>query len=617
MANHGWPHGEAIIDKKWQYFSPSTLMAADFSTSEGCLRRVYYEKILRLKGPEQGWQTLGRELHAQNEIYLLTGDKSGMGSLALSGLHMLPKPFTVDPRIMIEHEIGGKPLADAPCKAAGIPVAGYIDAIHWQGTNAGASDVTDTVDPEGTVEVVDWKTTSDPKWIKSAQEVSRTLQMTIYGKWALITKQAEQVRLSHGYYITKGRHTPRKVSLRVHRDQIEERWEYVEHLASSLVEAIKEDKVDNVPANTKACGAYKGCPHQSYCTAYSHNSLASIFGTDFAASLLGQDKPSESILTVPPGTDINMSLLAKLQAANTTTPPPAGPKPEVAIEMKRLALEEVAIKYPTIANTIEALEKVGLGLPTLLGEAARVYAIIKGAAPFAVGELAQFTFDDPNQLPVVLAEAQAIVASRKVAPGITAPTPVEAPVAVVSPFPEDAPPALASPPEAEEPAPVITNAAEAIEAAAGETKKKGRKKKAEETATVDATAPTPAASTVTHYVAELSPEATAINLYVDCIPSCKFESFWPFVNQVTSKMAEIYGAEVALFGGKDYRVVDDKSPLAYGKGKGFLAAGLRAMAIPPGNYVLDNSMTETGAVVVEAMREVVAASGGLLVRGIR
>jgi len=634
MANAGWKHGSALsADKKtWRYFSPSTLMSGDLGTTEGCLRKVYYEKVLELKGPEQKWLTTGKDLHAENEKYLLTGDRSHMTSLALSGIHMLPKPQTIDPRIKIEWEIAGN-LATAPLQAAGVPIAGFIDCIHWQGTNAGTSDITDTIDPEGTVEVIDWKTTSDAKYIKSPQEVARTLQMTTYGKWALVTHQAEWVRLSHGYYVTKGRHTTRKVSLRVHKDQIDERWEYVEALAGSLKEAIKEDNVDKVPANTRACDAYRGCPHRSYCSAAAHNSLSSLFSSDFASALLGLDKPE--VLTVENTGPEKMSLLAKLQAATTPAP---GPKPEVALEMKRLALEEITVKYPGIGDTITKLETLGLGLPVLLGEAARVYAVIKGNAPYANGELAGFEFDDPAQLPVVLAEAEAIVAER-VKNGVPAPV-VATPVAVTSPFPEDAPPAQASPPVEELPAPPINSAAEAIAAAASDAPKKraGRPKKvvaapeettANVTVVVNGTV-TPqevnkaietgqsVAKTIlidsAEHVTNVAAESSAgINLFVDCVPSCKYESFWPYVDRITKAMAKEYG-------GVDYRAADNDKPTAFGKYKGFLAHGLRTLAqageIPAGNYVLDGARTETGGVVVEAMRDIVAQSGGLLVRGI-
>jgi hypothetical protein len=110
-------------------------------------------------------------------------------------------------------------------------------------------------------------------------------------------------------------------------------------------------------------------------------------------------------------------------------------------------------------------------------------------------------------------------------------------------------------------------------------------------------------------------EAPAINLFVDCIPSVKYESFWPFVEKVTKSLADLYG-------GNDYRTpADDKGPTGFGKWKGYVAFGLKTLyqagEIPGGNYLLDNSMTETGGVVVEAMREIVAQSGGMMVRGIR
>lgn len=631
MAMKGWKYGSAMsADKKtWRYLSPSTLMAADPSGGEGCLRKVYYEKVKGLKPPEMQWQTLGRELHEQNENYLLTGVKN-MGSLALSGLHMLPKPKTVDPRIEVEFDIAGGDLTTTPLRSRGIPIVGSIDCVHWQGTNAGTNDINDIFDPEGTVEVVDWKTTSNEKWIKSPHEVAKTLQMTTYGKWAALVHKADYVRLSHGYYITKGtKSAPRKVSLRLHKDQIDERWEYVEQLTSSLIEIAKEDDADHVPANLKACGAFKGCPHRSYCSAASHNSLAGLLGADFAASILGLDKPSDSVFTLPTTEELSrpenkqMSLLSKLQSQS---------KPEVKSEMQRLAAEEVDKKYPGIGEVITKLESLGLGLPTLTGEAARVYIVVRGVEPVASGELAEFPFDQPSQLVDVLAEAQTIVASRAV------------PGAATSAFPEDAPPAMASPPVEEvveaKPEPVTT-VAEAFEVAAGEKKPTKRGKKAaapaEPTVTpvttivnITGNAPdlasqlvaTMAPSTVgTSYhinVAEtVAPTDTvvhsnmpkAINLFVDCIPTTNFKSFWPIVNGITERMAK-------EFGGSDYRTCDANGPLGFGRWKGVVSAALQAITIDGGNYLLDGATTELGMIVVEAMRSVVANSGGFIVRRI-
>ncbi len=637
----GWPYGSALNkDGTIKYFSPSALTTADPSTTEGCLRKYAYQYVKGLKPEQQKWQTDGIELHAQNEHYLLTGDKSQMGSLALAGLHMLPKPKTIDDRILIEHEIGGGDLSKAPVRAAGIPLAGYIDVIHWQEINPGTSDVTDALDPPGTVCVHDHKTTSSDKWIKTPKEISRTIQMTTYGMWAVKVKNAEHVRLSHGYYITKGRNTPRKVSLLVHRDEIEKRWEYVEHLAGSLVEVVKETNPDKVPANTRACDAFRGCPHRSYCSAAGYNSLASLFSDDFASALLG-----EPVLTVPENNN-EMSLLAKLQAQTAT-------KPDLSSEMKRLALEEVNLKYPALALTISKLEELGLGMPKLAGEAAKAYGTLKekaGEAFEGTGELGQLDLvvEDPNLLMTIEAEAEEIVKSRRAAgvPVVTVPVPVEVPL---DPFPTDAPPALAAPAEEKVAEPVSTPEA-AMEVIAGDkpaAKKRGRPPKAKEPvaeeieakkaqilaskpkpdspeyrATVPAEpvievapATTEAETTpvtvvnimVNNKPEEKTPDTGAINLFVDCIPSTRYESFWPYVSKVTSDMTK-------HFGGDDYRLCKDTD---YGKWKGYLALGLRKLEIPAGNYLLDNSMNETAGVVIEVMREIVAMSGGILVKGIR
>lgn len=289
-----------------------------------------------------------------------------------------------------------------------------------------------------------------------------------------------------------------------------------------------------------------------------------------------------------------MSLLAKLQA-NTAT------KPSVQSEMRRLELEEINTKYPGVADSFDQLEAVGLGMPELAGEAARVYAIVKGlegGATFAgSGELGGFTFTEIPEIMQVLVEARGIIEARG-----TSLMPAADPV---NPFPDDAPPPLASPPEKKE-EPVVT-VEDALAVAAGEKKTKETKEKKTKAKKADPVVEVPEVEAIDQPT--VVAESKAINLFVDCIPSTDYESFWPIVNEVTKTMAR-------EFGGVDYRACDDKSPAGFGKWKGWLANGLRIIKIPGGNYLLDNAMTETGGVIVEAMREIVAESGGMLVRGI-
>lgn len=645
MAQKGWKYGSALsADKRTvRYFSPSALMTGDPGTSEGCVRKYWYQYVRGLKQPPTKAQELGTQLHAENEQYLLTGDRSGMGSLALAGLFMTPKPQVEDSRVLIEYDIAGGTLETAPLRVHNIPIVGSIDCIHWQGKNFGTQEITDSIDPEGTVEVIDWKTSSAEKWIKSPKEVASTLQMTTYGKWAVEVKKAEWVRLSHGYYITKGKHLPRKVSLRVHKDQINERWGYVENLAKNLSEAVKEENPDRVPANTKACDSFGGCMHRNYCSAAAHNSLSSFVGDDLASQVLGL-LPAP-VTTVPQGQSV-MNLLSQLKANQK---PAATEGLTKEAEMERLVCEDYEAKYPGVLDAIIRLESLGLGMPKLVGDAARGYFMAKKlpAQPelAGTGELGGFEFAEALLIKDVLAEAEVIAKDRGIAPAVA---PVN--TAPLDPFPTDAPAALASPPVETPKVVEVVDAASAMQVAAGAVeapkKSRGRPKKVKEEVAESpevtpevvqeaieeikaaTTLPPPLvmnSTFVTPTIITYDPEdfnglhaakdAKAINFFVECIPSTSFESFWPIVNRITDAIAQKYQQD-------DYRVSKSKdSDTAFGGWKPMIAAGLRALykmgGIPAGNYTFDNTMSDTGNVVIEAMRAIVAESGGLFVRGVR
>ncbi len=606
MSRSGWPYGSALTKDKTQirYFSPSALTAANPDSTEGCLRRYWYEYKDGRKPPQTAAQTQGVELHEQIEAYLTTGEKN-LGSLALSGLHMIPKP---GPGLQVEWDIVGGDLEKAPVRAAGVPVVGFIDLVNTRGTNQGATDITDTIDPPHTVEVLDWKSSSDPKWVKTPQEMAQTIQMTTYGKWAItVYPETEHVRLSHGYFITKGRHAPRKVSLRVHRDQIEKRWEYVDSLAGSVIDVVKETDPNKVPGNTRACGAFRGCPHREYCTAAMHNSLAGLIGQTAAGSLLDFVKTPEE------RPQMTTSLLDRLKGG-------VAAKVDVESEKKRLQREEVETKYPGFAATLTELGSLGMGFPKLEGEAQRVYVILNEREPDAGGELGGFTFQEPAQLYQVLEEARGIAKERGLTP---APTPAVQEVSLLPPDAPESNPALAS--EGPPTEPVVTDAASAIEAMASDAPKKGRgrpKKGAVSPASAEATPDVEIASVSDGVVTpseihkprfeetqNVIPEGQ-IYFYVDCIPSLPYQSFWPMVILITDAMAK-------RFDGADYRTTSPDGPLGFSRWKGVLAAALRETPIAPGHYVLDGAMTDTGAVVVEAMRDIILKRGGVLVRGIR
>ncbi len=586
-------YGKAIGPEGLRYLSPSALTTADPDSSDGCLRKYWYAYHEGIKEPSTKAQQIGTDLHAEIEQYLLTGTKA-LSSLALSGLHMVPTP---GPDLLVELPIAGNKLATAPLRVAGIPIVGYIDLIHERGTNQGTADVEDTIDPSGTVEVLDWKTTSDERWIKSPQEMSSTLQMVSYGKFVtVINPDVEHIRLSHGYFVTKGKAKTKKVTLRVTQDHVEKHWVKIERLAAAIKDVAKETNPDKVPPNLRACSAYRGCPHATYCSAAMHNSLAEVIGLSRAKELLATKEPKE-----------DMSILDKMKK----------PSPAVQAEIDRLKAEEAASS--PIVTMRAKIEAYGLGFPALGGAAALAHAkamnmTLDGSGYAGTGELAEYTIMEVSDLAEVLEDVAKIAKERADLSALEA-APVE-PVAeatsVPSLLPPDAPkrgrprkPVVISAPSLELAEAVIAEAA----ATAALVFELSPEPAPSSTTVVNVQNMASAARTETFATGYNSVASPAINLFVDCIPSCQAESFWTIIHKVTANMAEYYKCD-------DYRSSDHKD-LSFGKGKGILSAMIKAIPIPPGNYTLDGATTETAQIVAEAMREVCAKSGGLFVRGTR
>lgn len=571
-------------------------MSADSGTSEGCLRKAWFEKKKKLKGPEKEWQTLGRDIHKEFEDYLTLGDRSALGPYALPLLPYLPKPKTEDPRILLEHEIGGGALATAPLRARGIPIVGYIDCYSWQ---------------DDVHLVLDYKT-GNPNYFKNDVDVSRTLQMTTYGKWAVDTRGATEVRLEHGYVATTGPKMAKRVGLLVHQDQINKRWEYVDKLVGSLIDAVKEEDADKVPANTRACSAFRGCDHRAYCSAANHNSLASLISrSKNTVTKLSQIQvnPKENMASVLDQLKSNLAKKQETPAPAPTAPAapaPAAPTVSKESEMARLALEEIQTRWPRVKQAIADLAAMGVGRPQLSGEAARVYALLDGT-PLTPGaglpalgtQLTGVNIFDPDGIEKLVAELKSVPK-------------------VVDPFPDDAPVELAKPsdPPKEKP---ITTAVEAL-AEGLEPKKKGKKKKAEAEPATEAKveqirAQEPKPGTPEYRETMPAPDTnTQIFLYVDCLPSVPTKSLWTVVNDITTQMAK-------ELGGNDYRTLDPQGPAGFGRHKGLVAAALRQAfvegEIPGGHWLLDGARnSELGSTVVEAMREIVAHTNGIIVRGI-
>lgn len=641
------PH--TVIDGEVQYWSASSLQVG-----ESCLRKWYFEKVERRKPPQTTAQTIGVELHAQNEAFLRTG-ANGLGSLAMRGKHMLPAP---GPDLLVEHDLvipldaelvardaeqegrqgladkirAACTLADAPLKIDGVPVVGYVDLMHARGVNQGASDPSEAMDPPGTVEVVDWKTTGNAKYIKSPLEVSRTIQMTSYGMWVLGQFQdCTGVRLSHGYYVTSGGELPRKVSLRVLPETLRSQWDGVRALAGTLSTVAAASSAQDVPGNQDACDAFGGCPHRSYCTSGSESGLARIFGAAGArrisALARGNSMTTESKTT------------GGILAIGRKKPESQGPiligapsDEEVAQARKDLAREEVLAQFPELEAQWEALKAVGLGTPVLEGDFAQAIADLYGmemqggrlpgegdlekAGPFAdVGTMAEI-LEGAQQIAQDRAAEKAKASVAIVPPGADdpthapTPTPAPAPVSQVEPTPAPSP-AQASAPVT---APSQTQSLAPIDGTPA-PRKRGRPPKVRTEQAAPAPAPITPVTNVAN-VAQISVPATSqvheahapdqAFFYVDCAPSCAFQSFHPKVDEVLAALADEAKIDhVGKSGPND--------PLGFGKWRYALELALKVDDLPAGHWVWRSSTGEVSQVVVQAMRSVLHRQGGVFV----
>jgi hypothetical protein len=615
-----WTRGKAVVDGVIQYLSPSQIASADAESYGGCPRRWWFNKVAGKKEPTSKAQARGTELHEQIENYLRTGQKA-LDRTILAGKHYIPDP---DSSLLIEHSID-----DGILTAAGIPVVGFIDLVIPRLPKS--------------VEIRDWKFTGNLDYATPSNKLPDMIPMVAYGEWAARRYEVLEIRLTHVYFSTKVRKSEKK-SIAVTRSDISRRWNRAEGVARSMIDWARESECSQVPANTKSCKAYGGCPHATYCPTSRDQTLVDIFGAAGAAHLTGE-KPM-SLLQIPGLAAIKDQLKAAEAAAANI---PDG---------------------PTVGEIIIAVDKIvrsGHGIPNLTGEAAARWR----DAPPPSGTLAQAT----------LSKAVEIV---QLAQELNVPDPVENDVPAILPpdAPKSKPELAAEPVEGFSPAPVdvliyeppipatksfiptptseeveayprtdpveghstpeaVAEACAAVEspvAAAldllkgSKCGKKERQNAAEvlEEAIVALStnegAGAPVGGIPKSEVKKAVDDAYAagrrkaleeittayeedqrIRVYVDCYPEVPAKSLDRWADDLAAKLAENCGAA-------DIRCAPEKSPLAFGKWKGALAALVRESELEPGVYVID-SRTEFAAVVAEAIRPRCAPGG--YVRGMR
>lgn len=367
-----WIHGRAVQDGNVRFLSVSSLEKGDSSKPTGCLRRWHYQYIGGIKEPPSDRMEAGERMHAEIAHYLTTGENI-LSAQVMAGMHMIPEPGE---DLLVEHDIvpqmpdGKSGIAIAPLRASGIPIVGAIDLIHGRGINKGTDDIENIYDPEGTIEVIDWKSCRTLDNIKKGPELLKSIQMAGYGKYVFETEpNANLVRLSHGYFPSRG--VPRKTTIRVDRDQIEKSWEHANRVASSISDAAKEPNPDLVEANTDACMSYgRECPAKSVCSAVKNNALSKFVGNVLAEQVIpagnliknmSEVKTGNSILAAikaKTGSDLpdprpNRSIFGQIASQQAATvgvvvPAPGTEDPKIEAEIAKLEMQERLAKGPDL-----------------------------------------------------------------------------------------------------------------------------------------------------------------------------------------------------------------------------------------------------------------------------
>lgn len=666
VADPGTPAGRLL------YTSVSSITAFDPTQYAGCNRRWWFDKVAKKKEPETKAQATGVEIHGQNEHYLKTGENV-LGKWARPGLAFMPTP---SPDLLIEHEFG--PVKGKPTEldAAGVPLVGYIDLVRppsdWYVDESGevANNGANGIDYAGLIpEVIDWKSTSNFKYAKNRAELVTTVQMNGYAEFARRKWSPSKVRVSHVYFLTKGKPEARKVTATIPVDTIHENWQRVGSVVEDMKRVVRLPVVEEVTPHYDSCSAYRGCPHMAYCPRSNEQMIFDIFGGN-SMSLLDKIKglTPASVTTTPAVPVATVVVTSPAPAAPITNA--TAPKTDYQIgftEGMRCAECGAVVEHASDSGGVRKwyhnpseiippclkgdsmLRRGSLLLPDEKhrnddGYVAPVAtpAPVVTAAPVVPSAPPAATSPPLGALEALqarraalLAEATALEAAEAAAKVPAGETPVQV-TPNNAPVPGQSGPIADPIPEGTVVSPAIQAAAQVVAAEeAAAQKRRGRppgsknKPKEGEAPAPETPKPTPAPAQAPAEVEASAPEVVTspvvetrvpasqpfsrgLHLFVDVaigrLPGGPgVEDLDPWINAVCATLADQYKAA-------DVRCAPNDSPLGFGKWKGAVAALVSAAPPEDGVYSVSNvAESEIRAVVVEALKGKCAT----FVRGVR
>ena len=429
--------GPKVVDGVLLRESPSGI-----KTFEDCPAKWHHIFVQGMRDKPSPAAEVGIRAHERIERHLKTGEPT-LSDPELAGRAWIPAPTEIHAaRALVEPAIDkGNPIA----VIAGVPLVGRLDLMLPRGPY---------IDPEGishatsTPEVVDWKTSGDPrKWGKTADQLRGDLAMNAYAAWTRtkLHQPSMRVRVSHVYFSTKKRDAFKRTAIVTAYETAS-----VFEATAPTIERIKHVAklpIAEVEKNPDACGKYGGCPFSSICVRSPGDVLRSMFPGFEIPTFANKPKPK----------DLKVSLLDQLNETSAPAETPAAKPPnDMAARVAALQAQQAAITAPPKVDPralITKIETYGLGSPVVGGELAKSL----GADGYAgSGQLAGIGTVTTLQELVDL--ERGLAARVKTPPAQTAPAPKPepaqtAPAAPSAPVPVAAPSPL-SPPDA----PVVAQA---------------------------------------------------------------------------------------------------------------------------------------------------------------
>jgi hypothetical protein len=330
-------------------------------TYSACVRQWIFESLCKIRSPSTPSQILGTNVHAVLEKWQTDGtrpnkdasdDVEMRASQVMQVAFLLPKPGTARVEAAI-HEL-------LPVSLAGgrVPLRGYIDL--WYGTD-----------------IYDYKTTSNPRYIKSVDELRDDIQLVVYAGWLLCYIRANphmgldenKITVSHVYISTKGAHTGaviRKVPMPV--AHIEEQWALIEELAHGMYSVAHEKALisQHPRADDSVCKQYGGCFHKETCHSIQHNK---------------DNSPMPLPPPPPSGTASADALRARLASLQGTMPAPAPVVPPDAPSRAPAAFRPPAPPAPPAAPPARTAPPAPPAAPTRTAPVTQATAPVAPPAP--------------------------------------------------------------------------------------------------------------------------------------------------------------------------------------------------------------------------------------------